>query len=190
MKSKVLKGQYGYLKEQTKKELIKTIVLFALSLSLFFIGRITTGSNKNMLTIVAVLGFLPASQYAVRAIMFLRAKGCSEMVYKKVTKVSDGLSVCYDLYLTSYKKNFQISQAVMKNKNLIGYTEDAKFDESACYEHLKSMFMKNGYKDITVKIFSDIDKYVERLSSLQESEMEEKTRLQDDVLKLLKDISL
>ena len=190
MKCKNAKGQYGYLKRQTRMELMKSLVLFVLSLSLYFGGRITTGSNKNLLTIVAVLGFLPASQFAVRSIMFIRAKGCSEAVYHKVKKVSEGLASRYDLYLTSYKVNFQISHVVMKNKNLIGYTEDANFDENACYEHLKTMFMKNGIKDITVKIFIDLDKYLERVEGLKQSAMEEKTKLQDDVLQLMEDLSL
>lgn len=190
MKSKNEKGQYGYLKRQMKRELIKTFILFGLSLSLYFAGRITTGTNKNLLTIVAVLGFLPASQFAVRSIMFMRAKGCSEAVFHKVEKISEGLASRFDLYLTSYKVNFQISHVVMKNKNLIGYTEDVNFDENACYEHLKTMFMKNGMKDITVKIFTDLDKYLERVESLKQSAMKEKTKLQDDVLQLMEDLSL
>ncbi|MBE5853094.1 MAG: hypothetical protein E7299_09165 [Lachnospiraceae bacterium] len=190
MKLKNPKGQYGYIKKQTRMELMKSIILFALSFSLYISGRITTGSNKNLLTIVAVLGFLPASQFAVRSIMFIRAKGCSEEIYQKVEKVSEGLASRFDLYLTSYKLNFQISHVVMKNKNLIGYTEDAKFDENACYEHLKTMFMKNGIKDITVKIFTDLDKYLERVENLKQSAMEEKTKLQDEVLQLMEDLSL
>ena len=83
MKTQNAKGQYGYLKRQMKRELIKTFILFGISLSLYFAGRITTGTNKNLLTIVAVLGFLPASQFAVRSIMFMRAKGCSEAVFHK-----------------------------------------------------------------------------------------------------------
>ena len=78
----------------------------------------------------------------------------------------------------------------MKNKNLIGITESEKFDENACYEHLKDMFSKNGFKDITVKIFSDSEKYLERLKTLQHSEMEEKEHLQEEVLHLMENLSL
>ena len=52
------------------------------------------------------------------------------------------------------------------------------------------MFMKNSMKDITVKIFTDLDKYLERVESLKQSAMEEKTKLQDDVLQLMEDLSL
>ena len=184
------KGQYGYLKRQRIKEVIKAVILFALSLSLYFGGKIATGSNKNLLTIVAVCGMLPASQCAVHAIMFFRAKSCSESVYEKATKTAGGLAARCDLFLTSEKKNFQISHVVMKQKNLIGFTEDVHFDESACYEHLKLMFMKNGIKDITVKIFTDLEKYLERVASLRQSEMGDSPALQEDVLKLLEDLSL
>ena len=63
------KGCYGYLTRQKKKEIIKTVLFFALSLSVFAIGYATTGTKKNLLTIVAMLGFLPASKSMVSMIM-------------------------------------------------------------------------------------------------------------------------
>ena len=164
--------------------------MFGISLAIYLAGYLTVHSNKNLLTIVAVLGCLPASKSAVSMIMFLRAKGCSEALKAKIDRLSLTLSQRYDLYLTSYQKNFQISHIVMKNHNLIGITESDRFDENACYEHLKDMFSRNGYKDITVKIFSDPEKYLERIGSLQQSEMEEKEHLQEEVLHLLENLSL
>lgn len=164
--------------------------MFGISFAIYLAGYFTVHSNKNLLTIVAVLGCLPASKSAVSMIMFYRAKGCSEELKKKLDAQKISFSQRYDLYLTSYQKNFQISHVVMKHKNLIGITESEKFDENACYEHLKDMFSKNGLKDITVKIFTDRDKYLERVNSLQQSEMDEKKQLQEDVLHLMENLSL
>ena len=190
MKFIIPKGTYEYIKKKKVREIVKTILMFGISLAIYLAGYLTVHSNKNLLTIVAVLGCLPASKSAVSMIMFLRAKGCSEELKKKLDAQKITLSQRYDLYLTSYQKNFQISHVVMKNKNLIGITESEKFDENACYEHLKDMFSKNGFKDITVKIFSDSDKYLERLNTLQHSEMEEKEHLQEEVLHLMENLSL
>ena len=49
------KGEYGYIKSQKKWIGAKTALLFLVSLSLYLSGYITTGSNRNLLTIVAVL---------------------------------------------------------------------------------------------------------------------------------------
>ena len=54
-----------------------TIGMFAISLAIFIMGYISTKTNANYLTVVAVLGCLPASKCAVSLIMFLKAKECS-----------------------------------------------------------------------------------------------------------------
>lgn len=81
---RIKKGQYGYIKSQRKMEIIKTVSLFLLSLAIYLCGYWTTGTNKNLLTVVAILGCLPASKCAVNMIMFIRAKGCSEELYQKI----------------------------------------------------------------------------------------------------------
>ena len=59
---KIAKGQYGYMDKQRKRVIITTISYYAISLAIFAMGYITTGSKRNLLTIVAVLGLLPASK--------------------------------------------------------------------------------------------------------------------------------
>ena len=71
------KGTYGYIGKQRRWEIIKTLLMFGISIALYTAGYIATKSNKNLLTLVAVLGCLPASKSAVNMIMFLKAKGCS-----------------------------------------------------------------------------------------------------------------
>lgn len=48
---------------------------FGVSIGLYVMGYVTTGSNKNLLTIVAVLGCLPACKSLVNLILFLKAEG-------------------------------------------------------------------------------------------------------------------
>ena len=81
---KSIKGQYGYIKKQRNRVIIWTVILFVIAFSLFIAGYVMTKTKKNLLTIVAVLGLLPASKSLVNAIMFWRAKGCSEAFYHKV----------------------------------------------------------------------------------------------------------
>lgn len=184
------KGTYGYIGRQRRWEIIKTVIMFAVSLSLYIAGYIATKSNKNLLTLAAVLGCLPASKSAVNMIMFFRAKGCSPALREAIGDRAAGLCERYDLYLTSYAKNFQISHLVMKGKSMAGITEQENFDGTACSQHLKTLFAQNGFHDITVKIYRDRGKYFERLKSLQESEMDDNREYDGKVLELMENLSL
>ncbi len=184
------KGTYGYIKKQRRWEMIKTLLMFGVSIALYAAGYIATKSNKNFLTLAAVLGCLPASKSAVNMIMFFKAKGCSARMREVIGERAEGLCGRYDLYVTSYAKNFQISHLVMKGKNIAGITEQQDFDEAACYQHVKTLFAQNGFHDITVKIFKDREKYLERLKSLRESEMDDDREYDEKVLELMENLSL
>ncbi|MCI9297999.1 MAG: hypothetical protein HFI10_11250 [Lachnospiraceae bacterium] len=184
------KGTFGYIEKQRRWEIIKTLLMFGISIALYGAGYLATKSNKNLLTLAAVLGCLPASRSAVGMIMFLKAKGCSKELREVIGDGAKGLSERYDLYLTSYAKNFQISHLVMKGKSLIGITEQEGFDEGACYQHVKTLLSQNGFRDITVKIFRERGKYLERLKSLRESEMEDNGEFNEKVLELMENLSL
>ncbi len=184
------KGTFGYIERQRRWEIIRTMLMFGISIALYAAGYIATKSNKNLLTLAAVLGCLPASRSAVGMIMFLKAKGCSSGLREAIGDGADGLSERYDLYLTSYAKNFQISHLVMKGKSLIGITEQEGFDEAACYQHVKTLFGQNGFRDITIKIFQEKGRYLERLKSLRESEMDDNREFDEKVLELMENLSL
>lgn len=184
------KGTYGYIGRQRRWEVLKTILLFGISISLYSAGYAATKTNKNLLTLVSVLGCLPAGKSAVIMIMFLRAKGCSAALHEAIGERADRLCGRFDLYLTSYAKNFQISHLVVKGKNMAGITEQEGFDEAACYEHFKTCFAQNGIRDMTVKIFRTREKYLERLMSLAESGMEDDVAHNERVLELMENLSL
>ena len=93
------KGTAHYLDTQKKYELLRTILYFAISLVLFVAGYIQTHSRANLLTIIAVLGCLPASKSAVSTIMYFRYKSTSEKTMDEVEKHCQGLSGLYDLSL-------------------------------------------------------------------------------------------
>ena len=77
MNKSVMKGSYEYLKARKRRTIFWTLLLFAVSASLFIAGVVTTGTKKNLLTIVAVLGVLPAARSFVTSFMYYKAKGCS-----------------------------------------------------------------------------------------------------------------
>jgi len=165
-KAKIYKGDYGYIKEQRKIEIIKTLILLALPIALYLIGFISTGSNKNLLTFAAVLGCLPMARSAVSMVLFIRAKDCcSEETFKKI--VSAGVAMTYyDLYYTSYKKNYPVAAELLKRGCFIALTESEDVSEEDFEAHFKEIFKNCGYENVTVKLFKDTDKFIERAREL------------------------
>lgn len=162
-----VKGTRNYLQTQKRYELLRTILYFAISLSLFAAGLLQTKTRLNLLTLVAVLGCLPASKSAVGMIMFLRSKGCSPSVQEAVMPVSEGLDCLYDCVFTSYKKNFTVAHLAVRGNTICGFSEEADFDENSFNSHIQSLLKLDGHKDVTIKIFTKLPKYLERLEQLK-----------------------
>ena len=80
---KVTKGSAGYLYQKKKKELMKTILEFGIVAALFVTGYVTTKTRLNLLTLVAVLGCLPASKALVGIIMLAPRKSLEEEKVKE-----------------------------------------------------------------------------------------------------------
>lgn len=186
----VPKGSYGYINNRKKYTALRTVLFFAISAALYISGIMKTGSNKNLLTIVAVLGCLPACKSAVNFILFLRAKGCSDALHKKLVSYDDALTVFYDMYFTSYQKNFAVSHMVVENRIVLGYTEDSKCDTAACVTHLKTMLSQAGFSDVTVTITDKLDKYCGQLRMLNEKSAEGSPEKDDEIRVALYEISL
>ena len=182
------KGERNYLSNQRIYEIIRTVLLFALSAAVYLIGFITTHTNKNLLTIVAVLGVLPAAKSAVNMIMFIRFKSCDKAFSEEVSKFVGSLSEsAFDLVFTSYEKNYQVAHLAVKSGSVICYTEKADLNEENFSKHIGTYLKAENYKDITIKVFKDKDKYLERLKSLSELK---NSGNEEGIMNVLKSISL
>ncbi len=182
------KGTRNYLKSQKKYEIMRTVLYFVISLSLFAAGWIATKSRLNLLTVVAVLGCLPACKSAVGMIMFLRYQGCSDDAADKIEQHGKELSGLYDMVFTSYDKNFQVSHIMVKGNTICGFTQDDKFDEQAFYKHIDGILKADNFRDTSVKIFIDLNKYTERLEQLKALAAEEGNT--EGIINTLKSVSL
>ena len=66
--TKVIKGEPGYLDYKKKAEIIRTVIYFALVAAIFILGYSQAHTRLNLMTVVAVLGCLPASKALVGVI--------------------------------------------------------------------------------------------------------------------------
>lgn len=168
-----VKGTKNYLNTQKKYEIMRTVLYFGISLSLFIAGYIQTGEKANLLSIVAVLGCLPASKSLVGAIMFLRFHSCGEQTCAAIEEHSQGLSCLYDMVFTSYKKNFVVEHMAVRGNTVCGFAKNRQFEENAFYQHIGNILKMDGHKSVTVKIFTDLQKYTERLEQMKGLEQDE-----------------
>ncbi|MBP3468687.1 MAG: hypothetical protein J6K26_04130 [Lachnospiraceae bacterium] len=167
---RIAKGDFGYLKWQTKWEFVKTAVFFAAAIGVLLLGIHIAGTKNNLLTFVAVFGMLPASKELISFIMFIRASkySCPETLYQEVENLQEeqGVLVVYDLYMTSQERNYPIYCMCCRNKTLIGVAEWEAFDYKDAENHISVMLRQNGYRNISVKIFDNREKYIARMGEL------------------------
>lgn len=182
------KGTRDYLNSQKKYEILRTVIYFAISISLFAAGWIHTGSRENLLTVVAALGCLPGCKSAVDMIMFLRYKSCSRENADTIDIHCEGLTGIYDMVFTSYDKNYQVDHLTVRGNTICGFTENSNLDEQAFYKHIDSLLKKDNFKDTSIKIFKDIKKYTDRLEQLKTLPAEE--NLTVGIVNTLKSVSL
>lgn len=160
MFSRVVKGEYGYLNKRRVRQIIYTILFFAISIGIIITGYVTTGTKRNLLTVVGILGCLPACKSAVNMIMLIKAKGCSQNLYSRTESTSNNLISMYDMYFTSYSKNFQVSAMIVNKGMIIACSEDNNFDEEAFRDHINTMLKQAGLRDFTVTSSKNIDKFI------------------------------
>ncbi len=167
------------------------ILMYAVSLGIFIMGYVSTGTNKNLLTIVAVLGILPASKRAVSVVMYARAGCCSDILKSRVEGLEGKIRMMYDLYLTAYDKNYQISCMVIRNRNVVAVSENPKTDLKKGENHIAERLACDGVKDVTVKLFgsNEVDKFVKRACELSGLE-DETTDLNNKIANTVANVSL
>lgn len=162
---RIYKGEYGYLKFQLKIEIVKTLAMLILSLACYFIGLKTTGTNQNLLTFVAIFGCLPMAKFMVNVVMFIKAKGCTEDF--KLSVDNTGVKpVYFDLYMTDYKKNYQLSALTYKKGVILACTEDDKTIPLDAEAHIKTVLANINVSDVNVKVYKDKNKFLDRLNEI------------------------
>lgn len=204
-----VKGTRNYLNTQKKYELLRTILYFAIPISLFIAGIVQTeagvsgdlhglalfraglanpDSRVNLLSIVAVLGLLPASKSLVSAIMFLRFHSLSSDAAEQAASAAGSLQTLYDCVFTSYKKNFVVGHLAVRGNTVCGYSENSNFEENDFYKHISDILKLDGHKEVTVKVFTDLNKYTERLAQM--GSLEENQERTAAVIATLKSVIL
>ena len=163
---KINKGDAGYINSRKKRVILKTVLEFGIVAALVALGYWQTGTKLNMLTLVAVLGCLPASKALVEVIAIFPFKSINKDVAEEIAQKANLLTVSFDMVLTTNDKIMQIDSVVISNNTICGYTASEKVDTAFAAKHMKQMMYNNRFTDVSVKIFDNYTQILTRAEGM------------------------
>lgn len=190
---KIEKGKPGYLKRKRNYVIGKTVLEFGIVIALLVLGIVQTGDRLNMLTIVAVLGCLPASKALVELIMLLPHKTIPVEMAEEIAAKTDCITMAYDLVLTSEKHIMPVTSIAISEHTICGYTPSEKVDTVFAGKHIKRILTENGYGKVSVKIFDNYTAFLTRaegMNNIASVEKKDTKKLEQGIRRVLLNISL
>ena len=165
-KTHPVKGSYGYYSYEKKRRVGIVALLFGITLTIFFTGWIMTGTRRNMFTLVAILGVLPAAKWAVQMIMMLLQKPIDPKVVEITEKIAGDLTHGYELCVTAYEGRLSLDAVVVCGNSIAAYSsaQNGKFEFMET--HVRKILHGNGFGNPTFKIFRKLEQYQERITQL------------------------
>ena len=154
---KVEKGEFGYLAYKKSRNMIKTIIAFAVVLVIFIIGFIIWKSKNNYLTMLAVVLVLPAAKFAVSYFVLIPHKNCDEELKSAIEERKGELNSVYDLVVSNKQKPVGIMAAVISDNQILAYTSAAKADKNLFETSVKE-FLKNEKLTCAVLLYKMLRK--------------------------------
>ena len=187
---KVEKGEFGYLAYKKSRNMIKTIIAFAVVLVIFIIGFIIWKSKNNYLTMLAVVLVLPAAKFAVSYLVLIPHKNCDEELKSAIEERKGELNSVYDLVVSNKQKPVGIMAAVISDNQILAYTSAAKADKNLFETSVKE-FLKNEKLTCAVLLYKDKDTYLEKVKNAalnfdvsKENSLDRKKYITDALLRM------
>lgn len=190
---KVMKGNPGYLEYKKKVELIRTVIYFAIVAAIFFLGYSQTHTKKNLLTIVAVVGCLPASKALVGVITRFPYPSIAAIRAEEIQSKTRHITVIYDMIITSREKVMPMSCIVLSGNTIFGYTDSEKVDLKYAATHIRGILNQNQFPEASVKILNNYTAFLARaegLDSIAYVEKSDTKELEEKMANIILNISM
>lgn len=171
---KINKGDAGYINNRKKRVLLKALLQFGISFALLAIGMITTDSRMNLLTVVAILGCLPASKTLVEFIMLFPHRSIAADMAAEVKRKTEKITTVFDMVFTSEHEIMPVDSIAISGNTICGYASNPKTDINFTAQHIKKILYANAFTDVSVKIFDNYTAFVTRAEGMQNIAVVEK----------------
>ena len=163
------KGEYGYIRSEKVRRLLITALLFAIPIAILLTGMYINGTKKSILTVVAMVGCLPACKSAVGMIVMMLRRSMPKELYEKIAPHEGTLTMSYDMFLTSYDKSCMLDACAICGNTVVGFSADKKTDIPFLEKHVTKTLRVDGLTT-NVRILDNIDLFIERMDSMNEHE--------------------
>ena len=160
------KGQHGYFAWEKKKRILINIFLYAVILLIYFTGIIRTHTNRNMFSLIAIVGMLPTAKWTVNMIMALLQKPVSQEAYEETEKIAGSLTHGYELCVTAEEGRLALDAVVVAGNYVVAYTSASKGLFEFMQKHIAKTLGSNGLYGMNVHIFLNLDQYRDRIRAL------------------------
>lgn len=164
-KKKIRKGDFGYIQHEKIRRFLVTLLLFAIPMAAFLGAYLITGTKKNIITVIAMVGCLPACKSLVGFIVMFLQKSMDGSSYRKIKEHAKDLVMSYEMYLTTYEKSTFVESFAICGNKVIGYSSRIDGSPQFVEQHVKKILKQNGYK-VDVKVMTELKPYLERLDYL------------------------
>lgn len=190
---KFRKGQAGYLDYQKKAEIIRVIIYFAIILAIFLIGYFQTKTRLNVMTIVAVVGCLPACKVLVGVIIRVAYYSINKAKAAEIAALTDHITVIYDMIITSRQSIMPVDCIVISGHTAFGFTSSHKVDPTEVSKHISDILRSNQIDGVSLKILDNYTAFLARaegLNNIARVEKSDTKAFETQVANLILNISL
>lgn len=164
------KGMYGYIKSEKKRKVVITLCLFAIPLLIYVSGFLYHKTTRNILTVVAIVGCLPACRSMVALLMIWMQKSMPQEKYEAAKKAAGDLTAGYELSITMYEHTAPVNALIVCGDEIICYTPDEKTKEAELEKHISKIMAANGYTSVHVKVMKDFKRYLQRVENIRDNQ--------------------
>jgi hypothetical protein len=185
---KIEKGMCGYLKYRKRISLFIMLASYAVIAGLFLIGFLATKSTANIMTVVAVVGALPAGKFTVDFVVLVPHNSASAELVQKTNGAFGGLKVYYDLVFSNSTSPIGTQVIVVADTLAIALTDEEKADARLFEKSVAEFSEKDGHP-LNVKLYTDESSFIAKakvMSSGKESDVKPSMRIERNAETLLK----
>ncbi len=160
------RGDIEYLRDLKKQEIIKASIQWFLVIAIFIVGFITTETKLNLMTLVAVLGCLPASKTLVGVIVKFRYKPMRLEICEEILEKGSNLSVAFNPILTSSERIMGIDCLVISGHTICGYVTNPKTEIGFATNYIRTILEQNNIQRVNVKLLNEYVPFLSRVEGL------------------------
>lgn len=185
-KTKVSKGEYGYLKQKKQGALLHTLLMVAIGLAIFGVGLLLNKMEAtNIFTVFAFLMVLPAAKALVTVIILSPYKESpKDKIERLASYAKPEDTVLYDVVFTSSERVMHLDCIYVTDRQLICYTGREKDKATQIQDYFKKE-IKSRCLDYVV-YFATGEKQIQDRMRLRGEENSTDHSAREEVLEMLK----